>query len=138
MKGKNLLVMMTLFFFGAAALSFVVSQDQKKGAPWNVPAEYKAMKNPHAGQADLVPAGKMLWAKHCKSCHGNLGLGDGPKAASLQTHPGNFKEAAFQAQTDGLIYYQSFIGRDEMPNFEKKIPEAEDRWAIVNYIRTLK
>lgn len=96
------------------------------------------MKNPHAGKADLVPVGKMLWAKHCKSCHGNMGLGDGPKAASLKTHPGNFKDAAFQAQSDGVIYYQSFVGRDEMPNFEKKILEAEDRWAIVNFIRTMK
>lgn len=138
MKGKNLWVLVALVFFGAAAMSFMVTQDQKKGAPWNIPAEYKSMKNPHAGKADLVPVGKMLWAKHCKSCHGNMGLGDGPKAASLKTHPGNFKDAAFQAQSDGVIYYQSFVGRDEMPNFEKKILEAEDRWAIVNFIRTMK
>jgi len=25
-----------------------------------------------------------------------------------------------------------------MPAFEKKIPDAEDRWLIVNYLRTLK
>lgn len=138
MRGKNVLVVLALVVFGVAAMSFVTSQDQKKGAPWNVPAEYKSMKNPHAGKADLVPVGKMLWAKHCKSCHGNMGLGDGPKAASMKTFPGNFKDAAFQAQSDGVIYYQSIIGRDEMPNFEKKIPEAEDRWALVNFIRTLK
>jgi len=36
-----------------------------------------------------------------------------------------------------VIYYQSFVGRDEMPNFEKKITEEEDRWAIVNFIRTM-
>lgn len=138
MKKKNLWVLLVLVFVGMAAMSFVVEQDQKKGAAWNVPNEYKTKKNPHAGKADLAPVGKMLWAKHCKSCHGNMGLGDGPKAASLETFPGNFKTAAFQAQSDGVIYYQSIIGRDEMPNFEKKIPEEEDRWALVNYIRTMK
>jgi hypothetical protein len=46
--------------------------------------------------------------------------------------------ADVQKQTDGEIYYKSFIGRDEMPNFEKKIPSESDRWMIVNYIRTMK
>jgi hypothetical protein len=32
----------------------------------------------------------------------------------------------------------SFIGRDEMPNFEKKIPDVADRWAVIGFIRTLK
>ncbi len=138
MKKKNLWVVLVLVFVGMAAMSFVVEQDQKKGAPWNVPANYKSMKNPHAGKAELATVGKMLWAKHCKSCHGNMGLGDGPKAASMKTFPGNFKDAAFQAQPDGVIYYQSIVGRDEMPNFEKKILEEEDRWALVNHIRTMK
>ena len=138
MKTKSLLLVLAMVLLGSTVMSFVVAQDQKKGAAWTVPAEFKTKKNPHAGKADLAPVGKMLWAKHCKSCHGNVGLGDGPKAASLKTFPGNFKDAAFQAQSDGVIYYQSIVGRDEMPNFEKKILEEEDRWALVNHIRTMK
>ncbi len=138
MKTKSLLLVFALILLGSTISSTVVAQDQKKGAAWTVPGDFKTKKNPHAGKADLAPVGKMLWAKHCKSCHGNLGLGDGPKAASLKTFPGNFKDAAFQAQSDGTIYYQSIVGRDEMPNFEKKILEEEDRWALVNHIRTLK
>jgi mono/diheme cytochrome c family protein len=138
MKTKNLFTLFLVVLLSVGMLSFLVPQDQKKGGPWDVPAKYKAMKNPYASQADLLPVGKMLWAKHCKSCHGNTGLGDGPKAASLKVFPGNFKDAAFQAESDGVIYYQAIIGRDEMPNFEGKIPEEEDRWALVNFIRTLK
>lgn len=134
----NFFKLFSVLLLGVAMLSFFVPQDQKKGGPWDIPAKYKAMKNPVAGKADLLPVGKALWAKHCKSCHGNTGLGDGPKAASLKTFPGNFKDATFQAQSDGVIYYQAIIGRDEMPNFEGKIPEDEDRWALVNFIRTLK
>jgi hypothetical protein len=29
-------------------------------------------------------------------------------------------------------------GRDDMPSFKKKLPEADDRWNLVNFIRTLK
>jgi mono/diheme cytochrome c family protein len=138
MKMRNLAFFLASLFLGAVLMSFVTSQDQKKGAPWVIPAEYKSKKNPVKGDASLEKLGKAAWAKHCRSCHGNMGLGDGPKAASLKTFPGNFKDAKFQALTDGEIYYQSFVGRDEMPNFEKKIIDEEERWAVVNLIRTMK
>jgi mono/diheme cytochrome c family protein len=121
-----------------AFFAFIVPQDQKVGAAWNIPANYKSMKNPQKANAELEKVGKLLFAKHCKSCHGGVGEGDGPKAASMKTKINSFKDPKFQAQSDGVIYYQSFVGRDEMPNFEKKILEEEDRWAIVNYMRTLK
>jgi len=121
-----------------AFFSFVAPQDQKTAAAWVIPAKYKTMKNTVKGDAASVNVGKMLYAKHCKSCHGSMGLGDGPKASSMKTKIGSFKDAKFQSQTDGEIYYQTMIGRDEMTPFEKKITEEEDRWAIVNYVRTLK
>jgi mono/diheme cytochrome c family protein len=110
-------------------------QAQAKAKPWPVPDKDKAMKA--SGKAD-VATGKELWAKHCKSCHGSKGLGDGPKAASLKTESGDFSSAAFQAGTDGEIFYRTSKGRDEMPAYEKKIPEAADRWALVAFMRTLK
>jgi mono/diheme cytochrome c family protein len=107
--------------------------------PWTIPPKYKSMKNPYAADANLTKTvGKAMWAKHCKSCHGNLGLGDGPKAPGLKTPMDKFNDAAFQAGTDGEIFYKSIIGRNEMPNFEGKIPDEEGRWAVVNFIRTLK
>ncbi|MFA8436203.1 MAG: cytochrome c [Marinifilaceae bacterium] len=111
---------------------------QKEPAPWEVPTKYKNMENPHVDDAACTKMGKMLYSRHCRSCHGNTGLGDGPKAARLKTFPGDFSSTEFQKQTDGEIYYKSIIGRDEMPNYEKKIPKDKDRWAVVNYIRTLK
>jgi mono/diheme cytochrome c family protein len=113
-----------------------IPQDQKKGEPWEVPAKYEKMENPYAGDDSNERVAKMLWSKHCKSCHGNVGLGDGPKARQLETFPGDFSTEEFQAQSDGAIYYKSYIGRGEMPNFEKKIEDEEDRWILVNYIRT--
>jgi mono/diheme cytochrome c family protein len=130
--GVGILAFLFMFF------AFVAPQDKKVGAAWDVPAKYKSMKNPQKMSAEVEKVGKLLYAKHCKSCHGNEGAGDGPKAGSMKTKMNSFKDAKFHAQGDGVIYYQSFVGRDEMPNFEKKILDDEDRWAIVNYMRTLK
>lgn len=135
---KNLIGSAVLMLIAIVLFAFVVPQDQKAGAPWTIPAKYKSMKNTAKGNAELDKVGKLLYTKHCKSCHGGTGLGDGPKAASMKTKINSLKDAKFQAQTDGEIYYQSFVGRDEMPNFEKKILEEDDRWAIVNFTRTLK
>jgi hypothetical protein len=45
--------------------------------------------------------------------------------------------AAFGNQTDGSLYYKTIFGRDDMPSFEKKIVEEEDRWMVVNYIKKM-
>ena len=122
---------------GITGISFTVknNSDQK---PWPVPDNYKTMKNPIASDAASIADGKALWATHCKSCHGSKGLGDGPKAAQLKTEPGDFSKATIQAQTDGALFYKLSEGRDDMPNFKKKLPEADERWSLVNYMRTLK
>ncbi len=106
--------------------------------PWPVPDNYKNMKNAVPSSAESINEGKELYATHCKSCHGAKGLGDGPKAAQLKTEPGDFSKTDFQSQSDGSIFYKTTEGRDDMPNFKKKIPDADDRWSLVNYIRTLK
>jgi mono/diheme cytochrome c family protein len=106
--------------------------------PWPVPDAAKNKKNPVASSAESIAAGKALWSTHCKSCHGVKGLGDGSKAAQLKTEPGDFSRADVQSQTDGALFYKSAEGRDDMPAFKKKIPDADDIWSIVNYIRTLK
>jgi len=135
---NRLIVLAGTIAIAFAFMAFISPQDgQKKGAPWDIPSKYVKMENPYA-DADLDKVGKMLYSKHCKSCHGNKGLGDGPKAKQLETFPGDFTSEAFQSGTDGELYYKSFVGRDEMPNYEKKITDEEDRWAIINYLRTLK
>ncbi len=132
-----------LFMTALVALVFILGTNanaqQAKAKAWDVPAANKAMKaSVKMNDATVIATGKELWAKHCKSCHGAKGLGDGPKAASLKTFPGDFSSAAFQALTDGDIYYKTAMGRGEMPGYEKKIPEKNDHWALVAYMRTMK
>ena len=103
---------------------------------WVVPAKYQTMKNPTDPKTDLA-IGKSLYGKHCKSCHGSEGYGDGVKAKEMKGDLGDFSSKKFQSQTDGALYYKTTIGRDDMPAFNKKLPSDEDRWLIVNYMRTL-
>jgi mono/diheme cytochrome c family protein len=135
--------MITLLITAVVAVVFLLgntaSAQQKKAAAWPVPDKDKALKPAvKLTDAAVIATGKELWAKHCKSCHGAKGLGDGPKGASLKTFPGDFSSAAFQGSTDGELFFRTDKGRDEMPAYEKKLPDANDRWALVAYMRTLK
>ncbi len=116
--------------------SMIVAFSNAYQDPWEVPAEYKNMENKYAGE-DLDNIGKDLYMQHCRSCHGKEGYGDGSKSGELETVMRDFSTEEVQSQTDGELYYKSFIGRDEMPNYEKKISDEEDRWMVINFIRSL-
>ncbi|MBX3334048.1 MAG: cytochrome c [Nitrospira sp.] len=45
--------------------------------------------------------GKAVYERHCRTCHGPTGRGDGPGAASLKIPPANFQK------------FQSFLKSDE-------------------------
>ena len=98
----------------------------------------KQLKNPTQHDKESLSIGKSLYAKHCRSCHGKTGLGDGTKAAELDTPSGDFSTEEFQAQTDGEMFWKTTEGRDDMPTFKKKVASDEDRWLMVNYMRTFK
>jgi mono/diheme cytochrome c family protein len=134
-KTANILILGISSFL---LMAFVSMQELKNGGPWEIPAKYKNMENPHKGDASLERVGRATYNRHCRSCHGTTGIGDGVMTKNLKTFPGDFSTEAFQKHTDGEIYFMSFIGRDEMPNYEKLIPNDEDRWAVVNFIRGMK
>ena len=126
---KNLTIIGVLAFTLFSFTSFMQEE-------WKVPEKFEKMKNPTNPEED-INIGKSLYSKHCKSCHGKEGYGDGPKADEVKGELGDFSSEEFQAQSDGALYYKTTVGRDDMPEFIKKIPEDEDRWLIINYMRTL-
>jgi mono/diheme cytochrome c family protein len=130
---KFLLATLTLVF-AMSLFSFTAASDKKPA--WDIPAKYKSMQNKKPGDAESIKLGKTLYTKHCKSCHGG-GKGDGAKAASLKTEMDDMTTAAYKALPAGTKYYMAFVGRGDMPNFEKKIVDEEERWAIINYIDSL-
>ena len=130
---KTLKFLMIICFVSFGLLSFTKFVQEE----WKVPAKYESMKNPTEADDENMTIGKNLYSKHCKSCHGKEGLGDGTKADEVDGDLGDFSTAEFQSQSDGALFYKSYIGRDDMPNFEKKMSE-EDMWLVVHYMRTMK
>lgn len=131
MKRQVLFTLLVLFIVTAA-----FTYDQVK--PWTVPAAAaKQVSNVKTSPASIAD-GKSLWSQHCASCHGKAGLGDGTKAAQLETTPPDFSKPAFQGQTDGALFYKTSEGRGDMPSFKKKIPDEDDLWNLVNFMRSLK
>ena len=129
---KNLKNTLLLGFISFALLSFSgILQDE-----WVVPDKYQNMANPTDPEEDLN-IGKSLYSKHCQSCHGKEGYGDGKKANEVEGDLGDFSTKEFQKQSDGALFYKTTTGRDDMPEYAKKIPSDDDRWLIVNYMRTL-
>ena len=122
--------------FGAVLAVIFAFNVNIQSEEWVVPDKYEKLQNPTDAEEDL-DIGEELYMKHCKSCHGKEGLGDGSKAAEQEGDLGDFSSEEFQAQSDGALFYKTTTGRDDMPNYDKKIPEDEDRWLVVNYMRTL-
>ena len=134
MKTK-LIVTISAMAIGSLGLAFTTTQQPK---PWPVPDKDAKAANPVKSNAESLAAGKALYNQHCSSCHGKKGLGDGSKAAQLKTQPEDMSQSKLQSQSDGSLFYKINAGRDDMPSFKKKIPDAEDMWSVVNYVRTFK
>lgn len=132
---RNVTVLLSCLF-AVGMLAFIPKNTSQE--PWPVPDAYKNKVNPLKGDAESLVNGKTLYNQHCKSCHGTKGKGDGPKAAQLDTDCGDFTKTTFHNQTDGALFYKTYEGRKDMPAYKRKIPDANDIWAIVNYMRTLK
>jgi mono/diheme cytochrome c family protein len=131
---KLIFVSTVVMILGIALISMNITP---QGKPWNVPDNFKTMKNPVAKNDASNKAGMALYQKNCSSCHGKTGLGDGVKARALKDFPGDFSKADFQGQSDGEHFFKTKSGKDEMPKYEGKLTD-DDIWNIVNYMRTFK
>lgn len=127
-----LFLFITLFTVGLKSVSF--QTDQPK--PWIVPEKNSKMVNPYKATSESISSGKSLYMKQCQNCHGKTGLGDGPKASEINSTPADLTKSAFQAQSDGSLFYKISEGRNDMPQAKKVFPDDEDRWDLVNFIRT--
>ena len=128
---KSIILSVAAIFF-IALTAFYMQND-----PWDIPDKYMSMTNPTSADDDeCVEIGEDLYNKHCKSCHGSEGFGDGKKAGEIDTPMPDLTADSYKDQKDGAKYFMSFVGRKDMPNFEKKIPNEEDRWCVINYMET--
>ena len=95
---------------------------------------------------EFVARGKELYARYCYLCHGFDGYGNGPVhvKASQNTaknpkwvQPSNLHDEVRLSRTTGHLYNTVNIGIRNMSGYGQQIPAAEDRWAVVAYVKAL-
>lgn len=108
---------------------------------WELPEDADKTKNPTPATAESIERGKALYmdqAKgNCVFCHGETGANEANVQRRRKPADLTNKER-MTAMTDGEIFWKITKGiRGIMPAGEKKMPEASERWDVVNYVRTL-
>lgn len=104
-----------------------------------IPATYRAARNPLSPDAKTIGEGRALYQKHCSSCHGATGMGDGEVANSLNPSPALL---AYMIQmpmsVDEYMLWSISEGGaafgTAMPAF-KDVLTRDDIWKIVTYMR---
>ncbi len=101
---------------------------------WDVVAYAMSLSIPGA----LIDQGRTLYRENCVLCHGAKGMGNGSQAASLSTHPKDFTNQAFMAQSSDAVLDQAIASgiAPDMPAYSATL-NAGDRLALVSYLRSL-
>ena len=109
---------------------------------WELPEDADKTKNPVATSAESVAKGKDLYFTrekgNCIFCHGETGSGNEANLPRLRRKPADLSnKERMTAMTDGEVFWKVSKGINGiMPVGEKRMTE-EERWHVVNYIRTL-
>ena len=150
-----------LIFAGLLAVSPLVAASAGRGQaaaprkdakepedPYEIPDAARERRNPLLRSDLALRNAQVLWQKHCETCHGATGRGDGPNARLHEQRKGhaprNLTNPKVQANlTDGDIFWRITKGIVEegnnviMPRYEEKIPSENDRWQLVLFVREL-
>jgi mono/diheme cytochrome c family protein len=116
-------------------------QDFSKNT-WVLPEDADKTKNPTTATPESIAKGKELYMErtkgNCVFCHGETGAGNEANLAKLRRKPADLTNKERQAaMTDGELYWKITKGiQGIMPAGEKRMTE-EERWHVVNYVRTL-
>jgi len=132
-KYQNQIVTKLAFILIAVMFASIASAQHK--APMNAPKSAVNMKNPFPADVSSLERGKNSYQIDCVRCHGKGGKGDGLKAEKVHKEVADLGSDAIQNQTDGELFWKISEARRPMPLTNLT---NDQRWDIVNYIRTFK
>ena len=126
------------------------SQNQNSAKPqedfsqntWELPKDADKTKNPVASSPESIAKGKELYLTrekgNCIFCHGETGSGNEANLPQLRRKPADLSnKERMTAMTDGEVFWKASKGiKGIMPAGERRMTE-EERWHVVNYVRTL-
>ena len=125
-KAGRLIVSSALFLF--ATIFWIIPLLAQQPRFRNAPASASAEKNPYAGRASAVAAGKKLYARYCSPCHGdNLqGMGPAPALDTAQVRNANPGEVFWFISTGNVS--------SGMPSWGR-LPKNQ-RWELVSLLQS--
>lgn len=125
-----------LFFYGYQRGVSMGQRTPKKEKPASQTAQVDMAKL-RISTPEMVAKGKQLFLVNCASCHGPEGMGNGERSAELNPKPRNYHTEKFKFGAAPLQIYNTITNGSpgtSMPAFV--LLPAEDRWALVHYVRT--
>jgi cytochrome c oxidase cbb3-type subunit I/II len=132
-------------------IKYELAVDRSAGDPYaffveEPPGEPLYIGTAPAPSAELVMRGQEVWQQaKCWECHGQTGVGDGPKSAELKDDfgfpvlPADLTTGQFKsgpAVEDIFRTMSTGLSGTPMPSYSDSLPE-EDRWALAYYVLAL-
>ena len=93
------------------------------------------LKNPVAPTAAALAQGKALFNTNCALCHGQTPAEPGLVGKKLVPPPPGLDRHKVKGLSDSAIFNAVTFGFGRMPAFKDKLT-PEERWSLVNFLRT--
>lgn len=97
--------------------------------------EGSRLPNPMQPTPESIARGRLLFGIYCTPCHGPEGAGDGPVGPKFIPAT-DLRQPATQQKSDGYMAHYIGYGGAIMPAYGEAM-SVQERWDIVNYVRTL-
>ena len=91
--------------------------------------------NPVTPGAQSLAQGKTLFAIYCALCHGETPAEPGLVGSKLKPPPPGLNSGLLKERSDAHLFKAISNGFGRMPPFKEKLA-PEERWHLVNYLRT--
>ena len=103
--------------------------------------DYAGASNPLAETQAEIQQGRLLYERHCATCHGESGRGDGPAGKQLRPRPANIARfAKMPMASDGYLLWTISEGGEPvgsaMPPM-KDVLSSEEIWKVIAYLREM-